>query len=46
MWRVVSSGRFGASLVEVQTEWSLTDVLDACDVLDLLDDLELKRNRR
>ena len=37
VWRIVSSERYSASLVEVETLWSLDDLLDAHMVLDLLE---------
>ena len=38
--RIVTSKYYRASLVEVQTEWSLDDVADAHEALDYFDRLE------
>jgi len=35
-WRIVASERFAVSLVEVETQWTLKDVAQAHDILDLL----------
>lgn len=46
LWRIVSSDHFTVSLVEIQTKWSLDDLLDAHITLDLLEDAEQKRQPR
>lgn len=43
MWRIASSPRFGASLSELETQWTLLDFLDAHQTLDLMEELEAKR---
>ena len=40
IWRVVTSDRIRASLIEVQTEWSVDDLLDAVFVLNAFAQLE------
>ena len=35
--RIASSEQYSSSLHEIQTAWSLQDVMEANDVLDLLD---------
>ena len=40
VWRVVSSPRINASLVEVETLWSYDDLLAAHDALDLWEEME------
>lgn len=39
-WRIIVSGRFGARLVEVQDEWSLTDTEDAHAILNALENAD------
>ena len=43
---MVSSPRLSASLIEIETEWTMVDVLDAHDVLDLYDALDAKAARQ
>lgn len=45
-WRIVSSERLKAGLVEVETQWSLDDVWDAHEVLDLHEESEAKAAAR
>jgi hypothetical protein len=45
VWRLVASPRLSASLVEIEERWSMTDVLDAHEVLDLYDELDAKAAR-
>jgi hypothetical protein len=37
--RVASSERYSSSLVEIQTQWSLEDLLDSTMILDVYDKL-------
>ena len=37
MWQVV--GRLGASLREIEEWWAIDDVLDACEFVDVGDDV-------
>lgn len=41
--RVASSGRYSDGLVAIQLDWSIDDVLDANDVLDMFERLEDKQ---
>lgn len=46
--RVATSQRYGASLLEIQTLWSLDDLMDAIEVLDMyavLDDRSAAASR-
>jgi hypothetical protein len=45
VWRIVASERIAASLVEVEERWTMTDVLDAHEVLDLYATLDAKAAR-
>jgi len=38
--RVATSARYRSGLVEIQTAWSLDDLYEAHDVLDMYDELE------
>lgn len=38
--RVAASKRYSSSLIEIQTLWSLDDVLDAIEILDMFDQLD------
>lgn len=40
VWRVLSSPRINVSLVELETQWSLDDLLDANLVLDTFEELD------
>jgi hypothetical protein len=42
IWRVATHPRIKDSLVTIQTEWSLDDLLNAHDVLDALEDAEVR----
>ena len=42
----MSSERFSVSLVEVETQWSLDDLMDAHDVLDALERAEAEAAKR
>ncbi len=44
--RVVTSSHYHASLIEVQKDWSLDDVLDAHEVLDCYERLQRLAVRR
>ena len=46
MWRLVASERLSASLVEIEERWTMIDVMDAHDVLDLYEMLEAKAAQR
>ena len=39
IWRIVSAQRFGASLIEIETQWSMADVQRAHLVLDLFEEM-------
>lgn len=41
VWRIVSSERFSVSLYEIENGWTLDQVLDAHDVLDMYHDAEV-----
>lgn len=43
IWRVLSSPRFTVTLAELETVWSIDDLFDALDVLELFDALEQKQ---
>ena len=43
--RVVTSEQYKASLIEVQRDWSIDDVMDANEVLDLFEKLSRRLNR-
>jgi hypothetical protein len=45
-WRLLASERLTVSLAELEERWSMTDVLDAHEVLDMYDDLEAKAAKR
>ena len=45
IWRIVSSGRIHVSLIEIQTQWSIEDVWQAHQVLDLHEELEYKASQ-
>lgn len=38
MWRVLSSDKMSVSLLELETTWTMADVWDANEVLDMHDD--------
>lgn len=38
--RVATSKRYSSGLIEIQTQWSLDDVMDAIEVLDMYDSLD------
>lgn len=38
--RVATSGRYHSGLMEIQAQWSLDDVFDAIEILDMYDVLE------
>lgn len=38
--RVATSRRYSSSLMEIQQQWSLDDVMDAIEVLDMYDQLD------
>lgn len=38
--RIAASGRYADSLITIQTQWSLDDLYEAHDVLDMYDELE------
>ena len=40
-WRIVTSERFSVSLYELENGWTLDQVLDAHDVLDVFHDHEV-----
>lgn len=44
--RVVTSRHYHASLIEVQREWTLCDLLDAHAVIDALDDAEARAAKK
>ena len=44
IWRVASSNKFSDSLIDIETLWSLDDLCDANDVLDVLEELERRQN--
>jgi hypothetical protein len=46
IWRIAAADRFSASLNEIEERWSLSDVLDAHEVLDMYEDLEAKARRQ
>lgn len=39
IWRIASAPRFKASLIEIETQWSMTDVQRAHMVLDLFEEM-------
>ena len=39
LWRLVLSDKISASLAEIETEWTICDVLDAHEALDVVEDL-------
>lgn len=43
IWRVVYSGK--ATLQEIETHWSLDDLLDFNEILDYQDYIQAKKNR-
>ena len=43
--RIVVSKHHNASLIEIQTQWSLDDVMDAWEVIDMLEELEAEAAR-
>lgn len=45
-WRIAASPRFSSSLVEIETQWTMTDVHDAHDVLDIYEALDAKAQRQ
>ena len=36
----VATSRYRSSLIEIQTQWSIDDVWDAVEVLDMYDELD------
>ncbi len=38
LWRIFCSPRYQSSLTEIEALWSLDDMLDAHDVLDMFDE--------
>lgn len=40
-WRIVSSERFNVSLYELENGWTLDQVMDAHDVLDMFHDFDV-----
>jgi hypothetical protein len=46
IWRVASHERIKSGLIEIQTQWSLTDILDAHDVIDLYEEAERKAAKK
>lgn len=45
MHRVATSGRYHSSLVEIKTQWTMDDLLDAILVLDMYDEIDWEANR-
>jgi hypothetical protein len=43
IWRVATSTHFRDSLAEIENNWSLDDLYDAHDVIDLLEELDRRR---
>jgi hypothetical protein len=43
--RIASSGRYFAQPHQIESEWSYEDVMQAHDMLDMYDDLEVLRAR-
>jgi hypothetical protein len=46
VWRVATHERSRASLIEIQTEWSLADLVDAHMALDVHDELQRRLSQR
>jgi hypothetical protein len=44
--RVATSRKYYSSLIEIQTCWSLDDLMDAIGVLDMYDELEAMKNSK
>jgi hypothetical protein len=42
IWRIITSDKMTVSLTELKTTWSLEDLADAHDSLDLLETLDAK----
>jgi hypothetical protein len=42
--RVATAKRYSSSLIEIQTLWTLDDVMDAIEVLDMYDQLDSAAN--
>ena len=42
IWRVVLNEHMAVGLIEVETQWSLNDLCDANDLLDLIEEQEKK----
>jgi len=38
--RIAASKRYSSSLIEIQSQWSLDDVMDAIKMLDMYDELD------
>lgn len=43
IWKIVSSEAFHVSLVEVESQWTLLDVLKAHDILDTIEEAAAQR---
>lgn len=41
MWRVLSSERYSVTKYELENGWTLDDVMDANDVLDMMHDYDV-----
>lgn len=41
VWRVASSGKYG-TLAEIERDWSLVDLVNAHDTMDLLEEAQAK----
>jgi hypothetical protein len=41
LWRLVLSPRIASSLIEIQTLWTLADVMEAHVALDAAEDIEI-----
>lgn len=46
VWRVVSSGRFNATLTEVRRSWTIVDLFDANCLLDSFEEAEAEARRK
>ena len=45
IWRIVASDKIQVSLIEIQTQWSVDDMWQAHEVLDMYQELEARAHK-